>query len=144
MATYTKEEAARELERYRQMQQEIADATNAAAKEQYLRAVASAEQTAAEKTAAAMETARNRYDAVRIQQLADTYRLAEQIAKFFLQVFHACVKIDRFIPVYKFYVAAWNKIVAFFYDFFFGCTVAEFWNVFVSFVFTCLLPCVES
>lgn len=77
---YTKEQAKQEWERYRRARQETADAELEAAQTARAEALQAAQHKADDGRRAAQTAAQTAYDAARIQQLADAYRLAEQIA----------------------------------------------------------------
>ncbi len=80
MASYTKEQARQEYERYRRVETAAVEAALADYEEQRRRAIENAQLTADEKTRTAAATAAAAFTAARVQQLADSYRLAEQIA----------------------------------------------------------------
>jgi hypothetical protein len=77
---YTKEQAKQEWERYRRARQETAAAQLEAAQTARAEALRAAQHKAEDGRRAAQTAAQTAYDAARIQQLADAYRLAEQIA----------------------------------------------------------------
>ena len=80
MATYTKAQAAEELARYTRQQTENTNARLAALEQTLQEALAAADRTAAADSSNAHQTAVAAYDAARIRQLTQQYRVAEQIA----------------------------------------------------------------
>lgn len=80
MATYTKEEAKREWERYVSEQTAATEARLREQEETRRQAEQKARQSAALAVNKAEKTARATYDGARVRQLAAAYRLAQQIA----------------------------------------------------------------